>query len=158
MYVSSYDEVFMQAFNKGVDTMPDKTKEIVKTLSDKIHDLVLDSLFYYIETDMKGNLDGAIRQEASKVCESMLRNALAGDSKELRNLFDFNDWYMKSLYAGQRPTQWALINALIAANPEVFVSEKIAQLTADVQQYQRENARLQEYIQNMRVKYEGYAA
>ena len=158
MYVNSYDEVFKEAFKKGVDTMPDKLKEIVKTLSDTIHEQVLDNLFYTIENDMKDNLDCAISSTAAKVCESMLMNALAGDDKEIRNLFGFNDWYMKSLYLGQMPTQWALIDAIIAKNPEVFVNERIAQQARVIEELNRTSIRQKEYIAQLREKYEGVAA
>ncbi len=134
--VSSYDQVFMDAFDKGIKEMPDALPGLVKTMLDKVHEEVLTSLQYYIQDEMKSNLDAEIRDHASKVAESMLATALAGDSKEIRNLFGFNDWYMKHPFMGgdRLPTQWALIDAIVARRPDLFVDERIAQRDAKIHQ------------------------
>ena len=157
-YVSSYDEQFMQAFDRGIQQLPESRTKVVKDIVDKIHEEVITQLHYYIEDDLKKNVDAQIRDHASKVASSMLANALAGDSQQLRTLFGFNDWYMK--YAGVNrdlPTQWALIDALVARRPDIFVDERIKQrerevvvLTERVQRLEADNLRLREYYKETR--------
>ena len=152
-YVSSYDEQFMEAFDRGVQQLPEDRIKVVKDIVDKIHEEVITQLHYYIEDDLKKNVDAQIRDHASKVASSMLANALAGDDQEIRKLFGFSDWYMK--YAGVNrdlPTQWALIDALIARRPDIFVDERIKQrereiaaLTERVGRLEAANLRLREY-------------
>ena len=131
-YVSAYDQVFLDAFDKGIKEMPQDLSGLVKTMLDKMHEEVLSSLQYYIADEMKSNLDLEIRDHASKVASSMLANALAGDDKEIRSLFGFNEWYMKHPYSGSRPTQWGPIDAITARRPDLFVSERIAQRDAEI--------------------------
>ncbi len=150
MYVNSYDKVFMEAYDRGVIDMPKELPDVVKKITDDIFEKVLNNLFDYIADDMKRNLDDSIRANAAKVAESMLMNALAGDDKEIRNLFGFNDWYMKNLYIGSHPKQWDLIDAIVKRNPDLFVNEKITQLSGQVAHLQKENARMNTYITEMR--------
>ena len=152
-YVSSYDQAFMDAFDKGIKEMPDTLQNMVKTMLDKFHDEILGNLQYYIQDEMKSNLDGEIRGHAAKVAESMLANALAGDDREIRNLFGFNDWYMKHLYIGSKPTQWALIDALVERRPDIFVNERIAQRDAEIMQLNQQVSNLQRQLNYMKENY-----
>ena len=126
--VSSFDKKFMAAFNSGCAAIPEDQSKTIKDVLDKIHERVISDLEYYIAENIKENASYAIRDEAAAVAKSMLMNALAGDDKEIRNLFGFNEWYMKHAYIGDRlPTQWALIDALMKRRPDVFTDERIAQ-------------------------------
>ena len=131
-FVSAYDKVFMDAFDKGIKKMPQDLSSLVKTMLDKFHEETLDSLQNYILDDMKSNLDLQIQDYAADVARSMLTNALAGDDKEIRNLFGFDEWYMKHPYIGDKPTQWALIDAIVARNPDIFVMERLAQRESEI--------------------------
>lgn len=152
-FVSSYEEQFMEAFDRGVQQLPEDRTKIVKDIVDKIHEEVITQLHYYIEDDLKKSLDDQIRDHASKVASSMLANALAGDDREIRNLFGFSDWYMKYAgVSGDLPTQWKLIDALVARRPDVFVDERIKQrereivvLTERAWRLEVETLRLREY-------------
>jgi hypothetical protein len=152
-YVSSYDQVFMDAFDKGIKEMPQDLSDLVKVVLDKVHEDVLEKVRYYIMDDMKSNLDNDIRDHASNVASSMLANALAGDNKEIRNLFGFSDWYMKHLYIGDKPTQWALIDAIVARQPDLFVSERIAQRDAEIVNLNQQIANLARQLDYMKNNY-----
>lgn len=146
-YVSSYDQIFLDAFKGAINTVPEDQAKLVKEIVTKIHDSVIDSIFYYVSDEMKSNLDAAIRDKAAEVAKSMLMHALAGDDKQLRNLFGFNDWYMKHRNRwNDIPEQWRLIDALVERKPELFVSEKIAQQETDIAVLQRDNERLRKHI------------
>jgi hypothetical protein len=148
-FVSSYDQAFLDAFDKGIKEMPQDLSGLVKATLDRVHEEVLSSLQFYIQDDMKSNLDREIRSHAADVASSMLANALAGDDKEIRNLFGFNDWYMKNLYLGREPTQWALIDAIVARRPDVFVDERIAQRDAEIQELNRRVANLMRRVEHL---------
>jgi hypothetical protein len=152
-FVSSYDQAFMDAFDKGIDQMPDKLPDLVKTLLDKVHEDVLDPLRNFIADEMKSILNAEIRDQAARVASSMLANALAGDSKEIRNLFGFSNWYMKHLYLGKYPTQWALIDAIVARRPDLFVDERIAQRDAEILNLNQEVTRLKQRLDYMAENY-----
>lgn len=145
-FVSTYDEVFKEAFSKGIQEMPESLPGLVKDILDKVHEEVLQSLGNYIQDEMKSNMDREIMGFASEVTESMLSNALAGDSKEIRNLFGFNEWYMKHLYMGKKPTQWALIDALVARRPDLIIDERISQRDVEIQELNRQISNLQNRI------------
>ena len=153
-FVSSYDEVFVNAFDKGIKEMPTDLSKLVTTMLDKFHEEVLSSLLNSIVDDMKGNLDREIMDYAAKVASSMLANALAGDSKEIRNLFGFNEWYMKYLYAGSRPTQWALIDAIVERRPDIIVDERIRQRDAEIAELNRTVGQLRQRIDHMQEEVE----
>lgn len=145
-YVSSYDEVFRKAFAGAIEQMPEDHEAAIKDIYGKISDAVLEQLENYVQNDMKSNLDGAICHAAKDVAESMLRSALAGDDAQIRNLFGFNDWYMKHAYRGSLPTQWKLIDAIVERKPELFVNEKLAQQAAEIKELQAQAERLCERI------------
>lgn len=155
--VSSFDEKFMEAFGRGCDAIPSDQTKTIKKIIDQIHESVVSDLQYYIEEDLKQNMNHTIRDEASRVASSMLANALAGDDKEIRNLFGFNEWYMKHHFTfGTLPSQWALIDALVARRPDLFVSERIAQREAEISALQASVARQKEYIERLIEKLRGY--
>lgn len=151
-YVSSYDQVFRDAFDKGIKEMPQDLSGLVKTIVDKLHEDVLSNLNYYIVDEMKSNIDREIQDHASKVASSMLANALAGDDREIRNLFGFNDWYMKHSYVNEhnKPTQWALIDAITARRPDLFVSERIAQRDVEIVKLNQRIANLNRQLDYMK--------
>lgn len=149
--VSSYDEKFMEAFGRGALTIPENKAKIIKDMVEKIHEDVISQIEYYVIDELKMNVNGAIRQEASEVARSMLMNALAGDDKEIRNLFGFNEWYMKHVWNFDRlPTQWALIDALIDRRPELFVDERIKQREAEIEGLQAKLKRANEECERLR--------
>jgi hypothetical protein len=143
----------MEAFEKGAKEMPSDLSGIVKAMVDQVHDEALDQLTSYITDEMRSNINAEIRNQAASVASSMLANALAGDDRQIRTLFGFNDWYMKHLYSGSKPTQWALIDALVARRPDLFVSERIAQRDAEIGLLTQEVCRLKERLAYMENHY-----
>ena len=158
-YVSSYEEVFLNAFGRGVEQMPEEFPKVIKEITDKVMDAVINNLENYIQEDMKRNLNDQIRHEAKIVAESMLANALAGDDTTIRNLFGFNDWYMKHSYiSADKPTQWNLIVAMMEKRPDIFVNERIHQQDKQIEILNNEIKRLREHVEFQRRKLEGEAA
>ena len=149
-FVSSFDEKFIAAFGRGIENLPEYQTKLVKDIVDKILTDVILMVESHIEEDMKRNMHEEIRSEAAKVAQSMLANAIAGNDKEIRNLFGFNEWYMKSAYVGDGPTQWKLIDALVARSPDIFVNEKILQQDKKIELLKYENIRLKASIQYMK--------
>ena len=96
----------------------------------------------YVRDEMGSNAAIGLRDTAARMAESMLSNALAGDDKTIRNLFGFNDWYMKTLYMGSLPTQWALIDAIVARCPDIFAEERVKQRDAEIVELNRKIANL----------------
>lgn len=155
--VSSFDIRFMEAFKAGCSVIPEDQSKTIKDILDKIHERVITDLEYYIAENIKENANYAIRYEASEVAKSMLMNALAGDDKEIRNLFGFNDWYMKHAWNGDKlPTQWALIDALVARRPDLFVDERIVQRDREIVLLREELTRTQSTLNTYKEKYEAY--
>lgn len=156
MYVSSYDETIRAAFDKALDEFtPDDKIKLVKKLADDVCVEVVDRVRDYIDDHLYPNIKEAVCSKAAEVAESMLRSALAGDDQAIRNLFGFNDWYMKHAYVGRLPTQWALIEAIAERNPELIASERIAQLTRENEILSREVDRLSKEAVRLRDYYQG---
>ena len=137
-YVSPYHEQIIEAFDSGFDAALDTERTIdrtalVKKLVEEIWETVLVHLHASIDDYLGENLKDATRRRAADVAEHMLRDALAGDDKQLRNLFGFNDWYMKHAYQGNFPTQWALLDVLMARRPDLMVDEKIKQQAREIE-------------------------
>ena len=145
--VSRYDDAFIEAFGRGVEELPDAQTKLVKDIVDRIQEEVVTQIEAYVRDDMARNCSDALRETAAQMTESMLSNALAGDNYTIRNLFGFNDWYLKSLYIGPRPTQWALIDAIVARCPDVFLDERLAQRDAEIARMAQDKANLMRRIQ-----------
>lgn len=143
-YVNSYNKAFLKAFSYGLTRMPDTTK-LKKEIVDNVFQDIVHQVEGYISDQMAMNLDDMIREKAREVAESMLMNAIAGDDKDIKNLFGFDDWYMKHSYIGSMPTQWKLIDALMERKPELFTNEKIAQQKSQIDLLEKELARVTEY-------------
>lgn len=126
-----FRETFGKAFDAAMEAQPDRAP-LVKKLIDDIWESVVQQLQDSISDYLYENLKDRMCDSASKVAESMLTNALAGDSKELRNLFGFNEWYTKHLYSGRLPTQWALVDALALRHKDLIVDERIKQRDAEI--------------------------
>lgn len=155
-YVSSWDEefrtTFRKAFDRAIEEQPDRAP-LVKKLIDEIWEQVVTSLQDSISDYLYENMKDRICDAASKVAESMLANALAGDSKELRNLFGFNDWYMKHLYSGKLPTQWALIDALALRHKDLIVDERVKQRDAQLADKDAKIANLHRHVEYLKNPY-----
>lgn len=149
-YVSSYDQVFREAFASGLDHMPlEHQGEAIKKIYDAITEAVLDRLENYIAGDMKSNLDDELCRTAAKVAESMLMSAIAGEDKQIKNLFGFNDFYMKNPYMGQLPTQWKLLDSIIERRPDLFIDEKLSQQAVEIDALRSQIKRLEGRIERM---------
>jgi len=155
MYVSIYNETFDKAIENSIEQMPDRVVDLAKTMTDAIFDRVWTNLEEYILNDMKANLDSNLKNAAAKIAESMLMNALAGDDKEIRNLFGFSDYYMRHMYIGNLPTQWSLITAIVKSNPDLFKDERLNQLQALYDNQNKENQRLHQYIDMLKKQING---
>lgn len=133
-FVSAYTEEIRKAFENIVknEDFVDQEK-IVKNLVDNILENVTDRVHDYVSEELINNIKDAVCSKAAEVAEHMLRDALAGNDKQLRNLFGFNEWYMKHAYAGGLlPRQWELLDAIVERNPQFFVDERLAQKDKEI--------------------------
>ncbi|MDY3551461.1 hypothetical protein R5W24_000537 [Gemmata sp. JC717] len=151
VYVSSYEEALRDGLAEALSSLPDDHKEMIDEITDMICEKVQEQVRYNTEAYLAESIKDDITTRAAKVAESMLMNALAGDDRTIRNLFGFNDWYMKSLYSGRLPTEWALIDAIIERKPELFLDERLKQNAALIKQLQAECARLRNYWEGYEV-------
>lgn len=151
VYVTPYEEKLREGLEKAISEIPDDHKKMI----DKITDTICESIQERVRSNTQEYLAASIQDDifhrAAKVAESMLMNALAGEDKEIRNLFGFSDYYMKSLYLGKLPTQWALIDAIAKRNPKIFGDERIKQQEAQISDLQRELTRVRSYWEGYEV-------
>jgi hypothetical protein len=150
MNISPYTATIQEAFNLAVSDLPDDHTKLVDDIVDKIGEQVLEKVRDNARNYLLENISDDIQRAAATVAESMLMNAMAGDKKELRNLFGFSDWYMNYLYLGDYPREYQLLDMLIERNPDIFINEKIAQLTAANEHYKKEINRLRDYIAKLK--------
>lgn len=148
-YVNSHDQAFVNAFGRGVERLPDDRTKLVKDIVDRVHEEVVSQVMHYVTEEMAGNAADALREEAAKMTSSMLANALAGDDKEIRNLFGFNEWYMRFSYLGILPKQWALIDAIVARRPDIFLDERLKQRDREITTLNADIARLKAYVHRL---------
>jgi len=128
VYVSRFEEALDVALVELPEKHTDMINNITDTICGAIQERVRECTVDYLADSIKED----ISERAAKVAESMLMNALAGDDQTIRNLFDFNSYYMKNLYLGSLPTQWALIDAIAERNPKLFSDERIKQQAAQI--------------------------
>ena len=133
---------FTADFPDAMSEIPASLPKVIKLLLDKTFEEVATKIENYILENLRDKLKEEVKDVAAEVAESMLCSALAGDNQEIKNLFGFHSWYNQRAYVGKLPTQWALIDAIVARNPGLFESERIKQLETDVQYLKEENARL----------------
>jgi hypothetical protein len=142
--------MFIEAFGRGVEELPEDKTQLVKDIVEKIHEQVIESIEEYIWNEMASKAADKLRDTAAKMAESMLSNALAGDDEAIRNLFGFNGWYMKSFYIGTRPKQWALIDAIVARRPDIFVDERVKQRDAEIVELNRRISLLKLQVERLK--------
>lgn len=145
MHVSSYEDEFRESLDKALSELPEDHKKMINKVTGTICEAIQEQVRYNTENYLAEAIKDDIAQRAAKVAESMLMNALAGDDHTLRNLFGFSDWYMKNLYLGKLPTQWALIEAIVAKNPQLFNDERFKQKDAEIAHWKAETFRLKAY-------------
>lgn len=150
--VSSYEEVFRDAFDKAFGELPEQYPDLVKQVCDKIYEAVVERVRDDVRDYLAENIKDDLCRKAAEMAESMLMNALAGDDKEIRNLFGFSDWYMRHLYLGQLPTQWALIDAITDRRPDIFLDERIKQREAEILNLKNENQRIRQLAEHWQNK------
>ena len=155
VYVSSYEDDLREGLAEAISKLPDEHKEMINKITDTICEAIQEKVRYNTEEYLAESIKDDICHRASKVAESMIMSALAGDDKEIKNLFGFNDWYMKNLYMGKLPREWALIDAIAERKPEIFHDEKIKQQEAQIVELQREVARLKNYWAGYEVSEQG---
>lgn len=153
VYVSSYEDVLRDGLEEAISKLPENHKDMINKITDTICQEIQENVRYNTEAYLAESIKDDITSRAAKVAESMLMNALAGDDKTIRNLFGFNDWYMKNLYLGRSlPTQWALIDAIAKRNPDIFSDERISQQAAQIKALQAECTRLKNYWEGFEVE------
>lgn len=140
-----YVNRFQEALDVALGKLPEKHMDMIKKITDTICEAVQENVRYNTEEYLADSIKDDIAGRAAKVAESMLMNALAGDDKTIRNLFGFNDYYMKNLYLGRLPTEWALIDAIAERNPKIFSDEMIKQQAAQIEELQKTCDRLRKY-------------
>lgn len=145
VYVNSYEEIFKDGLENALKKLPDEYLELINKITDTIFEKCQEKIRYETETYLAESIKDDIINRAAKVAESMLMNALAGDEKEIRNLFGFHDWYMKHAYIGNLPREWKLIEKIIEKRPDIFIDEKIKQLETQVEILKKECFRLKCY-------------
>jgi hypothetical protein len=132
-YVNSYTESIQRAFEELDEENFIDQEKIVKSIVDKILEEVTDRVHCFISDYVISNLKDSFCAKAAEVAEHMLRDAIAGNDKQIRNLFDFNEWYMKHRYHGSQPKQWDLINAIVEKNPQIFIDERFTQKDKEIE-------------------------
>jgi hypothetical protein len=152
MHVSSYEEVLREGLDKALSELPEDHKQMINKITDTICEAIQESVRYNTEAYLAEAIKDDIASRAAKVAESMLMNAISGDDKTIRNLFGFNDWYMKNLYMGKLPREWALIEAIVERKPDLFNDERFKQKDAQIANLQREVARLKNYWEGYEVE------
>ncbi len=145
VYVSSYENHLRDGLDTALNKLPEEYLESINKITDIIIDQCQEKIRFYTEEYLAESIKEDIMNRAAKVAESMIMNALAGDQREIRNLFGFNDWYMKHAYVGNLPREWKLIEEIVKRMPEVFVDEKIKQLETQVKNLEKECVRLRSY-------------
>ncbi len=145
VYVNSYEEIFRDGLENALSKLPSDYLESINKITDAIFEQCQEKIRYETETYLAESIKEDIANRAAKVAESMLMNALAGDEKEIRNLFGFNDWYMKHAYIGNLPREWKIMEEIIKKRPDVFIDEKIKQLEKQVKILEKECLRLKCY-------------
>ena len=146
-FVSSYSAALAEAFGRGFEEIPCDKVAIVKKIVEEIHTEVLDKIEDRMRESMLTQLNDKIRHTASSIASSMLANALCGDDKEIKNLFGFNDWYLKhSCSFSGLPSQWKLIDAIVHRRPDIFVDERIKQRDAEITDLKASVSRLKDRL------------
>jgi hypothetical protein len=145
-FVSGYEQAFLDAFGRGIEELPEEHAALVKAIVDKIHEEVSDRIMQHVNEEMASAAADHLRDVAAKMCSSMLGNALAGDDKQIRNLFGFNDWYLKHGYLGDHPTEWKLIDAIVERRPDIFLDERLAQRDREIADLRRDLQRARDRI------------
>lgn len=153
MHVSSYEDAFRDGLKEALAELPDDHKQMINKITDTICEAIQENVRHNTETYLAKSIKDDIASRAAKVAESMLMNALAGDDKTIRNLLGFNDWYMKNLYMGKLPTQWALIEAIVERRPDLFNDERFNQKDAEIAHWKREAVRLKNYWEGYEVEH-----
>jgi hypothetical protein len=131
-YVSIYEDAFLEAFGRGMEELPQNSADLVKGIVDKIHEAVLTPIMDYVVNKMATEAADALREEAAKVAQSMLMDALAGDDFAIQRLFGFDGSQRRHAYLGALPTQWALIDAIAERRPDVFLDERLKQRDREI--------------------------
>jgi hypothetical protein len=157
-FVSSYDEQIRAAFDHALGEMPtDHSKLICKVTDDicqEIHDQIRDKFVEYFFENIKDD----ICRKAAAVAKSMIISALAGDDKEIRHLFGFNDHYIRWAWPpNELPTQWRLIEAIAARRPDLFTDERLKQNEREIELLRQRNEKLQNdnaayFIENAKLR------
>jgi len=142
IFVSSYEKAIRDAFDSVSNDLPGDHEKLITKISDEICEAVSENIRNRVRDYLMENIKDDICRDAASVAESMLANAMAGDDKQLRNLFGFNEWYMKHLYTGNYPTQYALLDMLIKRHPTLFADERMRQLETLVSEQQKTIDRL----------------
>jgi len=142
VHISQYTD----ALEMAIDDLPEKHTGLIEKITDQIWDEVQNKLRDHTTQYLLDIVKDDLQQKAAEMAESMLRNAIAGKDRAIRNLFDFNDYYMKNLYVGKPPTQWKLLDTIIERHSNVFIDEKIKQQKTEIENLKRENLRLTKYL------------
>lgn len=103
--VSPYDEQIRAGLDQALAELPQDYQKLIDTITDSICEAVQEKVRASTTDYLAESIKDDISRKAASVAESMLMNALAGNDAAIRNLFGFNDWYMRNLYLGDRPTQ-----------------------------------------------------
>ena len=152
VHVSRYEDKFKEGLEEAISELPTDYAEMIDKITDTICDAVQEKVRYRTAKYLAECVKDDILSKAQDVAESMLMNAIAGDDATIRNLFGFNDWYMKRLYMAELPTQWALIDAIAERKPDIFRDERIAQQAAQIEQLQKDVARIKNYWEGYEVQ------
>jgi cell division protein FtsB len=146
-----YADTIRKAFSELPTNLVDQEK-IVENIVKNVLESVVDKVQFQISDYLIENIKGDVCQKAAEIAEHMLRDALAGDDKELRNLFNFNDWYMQYSMplSVNLPKQWKLIDAIVKRHPQFFVDERIKQYEKHVESLKANIQRLEKHIDELR--------
>jgi hypothetical protein len=160
-YVSMYEREFREAFSHSLDALD--TEPFEQSVK-KIVERIADDVVYRVHDDVRDRLISSIGDsicaKAAEVATRMLESALAGDEKEIKQLFGFYDYREGGMahmafHFSPKPQRWQLIEALMERGPDVFIDERIGQLGENIVARDREIERLRKTVDFYRALSEG---
>ena len=162
IFVSSYHEIIRDAFDKALgNEIPFNREKVIKDFTDKLCTEIIDNIQYYISDNLFQNIKDDLCRKAAEIATSMLKDALSGDDETIQNLFGFRYEYIHFKFAPYNvsgiPTQYHLINAIVKANPDIFINERIRQLEWKLEYHETAHKNLyakntELFNENMRLK------
>lgn len=123
--------------------------KVVKRATDDLYTHLMDSVNDYLASNLSDAIDDAARGIASRY----LGEALAGDDKQLRQLFGC--WYRHepaawSLIEGRYPDNWTLLRVLCEKFPDLLRTELLGQHETEIKALREKIGQLEKSNRELR--------